>query len=794
MKSVIKLISSLLLVVMFSTLKVEAKDAAPSFKEGSPVWPKGQATERNLFLGFRTSFESAKGDRPILRITGCSSYRISLNGRHVGYGPARATKGFFRVDEITLNPKVGENTLAIEVAGYNCQSYYHMNQPSFLQAEIELNGRIIAATGVDGKFKAGLLPRVQKVVRYSFQRTYSEEYRLTKDFDDWKLGKGSFKELPLERQKDISLLPRRVSYVDFAINGPFKPMSRGKTFFDSKKRTHGARFVDDKGPNGIANAFLKNELESNWWDLIQRYSVTNRSPLKSSSKARFSIAEGESILFDAGLNDTGFPGLRVTCSKPGKIAFKFDEILVKGEVSPTRNGTVNVVVWEFKEPGEYSVEAFEPYTFRYADVIACSGALEIDAPYLRTYKNSDTGRAKLVSSDSALVKIFDAARQTYAQNAVDVFTDCPGRERAGWLCDSFFTSRSSLLFTGDLQPEHLFLENYVLPKKFDYLPDGALAMCYPGDFPNGNFIPNWMMWLVVEIEEFRERGGDENLIKAFRPRLEALVNYLSKFRNSDGLLENLPAWIFVEWSRANQLVRNVNYPSNMMWAEVLDVMNRLYGRKDLAEEAAKIRETVRRQSWNGQWFCDNAVRGKDGALRLSGECTETCQYYAFYFRTATPQSHPELWKTMVEDFGPKRKQTKKHPKIWPSNAFIGNYLRLECLSREGLSSQILDEMQGFFLYMAERTGTLWEHDRTSASCCHGFASHVAVTYLRDIVGVRKIDYRQKTVTFSPPKDLKIESISMEIPLGKDEIMVAGWKKENGKIVETLKLPPTWSRK
>jgi hypothetical protein len=232
----------------------------------------------------------------------------------------------------------------------------------------------------------------------------------------------------------------------------------------------------------------------------------------------------------------------------------------------------------------------------------------------------------------------------------------------------------------------------------------------------------------------------------------------------------------------------------MMWAEVLDVMNRLYGRKDLAEEAAKIRETVRRQSWNGQWFCDNAVRGKDGALRLSGECTETCQYYAFYFRTATPQSHPELWKTMVEDFGPKRKQTKKHPKIWPSNAFIGNYLRLECLSREGLSSQILDEMQGFFLYMAERTGTLWEHDRTSASCCHGFASHVAVTYLRDIVGIRKIDYRQKTVTFSPPKDLKIESISMEIPLGKDEIMVAGWKKENGKIVETLKLPPTWSRK
>ena len=463
-------------------------------------------------------------------------------------------------------------------------------------------------------------------------------------------------------------------------------------------------------------------------------------------------------------------------------------------MSPTRNGTVNVVVWELKEPGVYSVESFEPYTLRYAEVIACSGTFEIESIYLREYRNPDAKIVKFASSDSALVKIFEAARETYAQNAVDVFTDCPGRERAGWLCDSFFTARSSLLFTGSLEPEHLFLENYVLPKKFDYLPDGALAMCYPGDFPNGNFIPNWMMWLVVEIEEFSKRGGDDALVKAFRPRLEALVNYLNKFRNSDGLLENLPGWIFVEWSRANSLVRNVNYPSNMMWAEVLDVMDRLYGMPDLAKEAAKIRETVRRQSWTGQWFCDNAVRGKDGKLRPSGECTETCQYYAFYFRTATPESHPELWKTMVEDFGPKRKQTKKHPKISPSNAFIGNYLRLECLSRSGLSSQILDETQGFFLYMAERTGTLWEHVGTSASCCHGFASHVALTYLRDIIGVREIDYRAKTVTFAPPQDVKIESISMEVPLGNGEFLTAGWKKENGKIVEELKLPNSWRKK
>ena len=315
-------------------------------------------------------------------------------------------------------------------------------------------------------------------------------------------------------------------------------------------------------------------------------------------------------------------------------------------------------------------------------------------------------------------------------------------------------------------------------------------MCYPADFRTGNFIPNWAMWLVIELEEFKRRGGDPGLVEAFKPKLLNLVKYLATFKNADGLLENLPKWVFVEWSHSNKLVQDVNYPSNMTWAEMLDVMNRLYDMPELGKEAEKVRETVRRQSWTGEWFCDNAVRQKDGTLKLSGECTETCQYYAFYFKVATPKTYPKLWNTLVEDFGPKRLETKKHPKIWPSNAFIGNYLRLECLSREGLSRQILDETRGYFLYMAELTGTLWEKIETTASCNHGFASHVAVTYCRDILGLKEIDYINRTVVFSPPEGLGLNSISMDIPAGK-EFIRASWKNVDGKVVSSLKLPSGW---
>ena len=57
--------------------------------------------------------------------------------------------------------------------------------------------------------------------------------------------------------------------------------------------------------------------------------------------------------------------------------------------------------------------------------------------------------------------------ETFAQNSFDIFTDCPTRERAGWLCDSFFLGRAEYEFTGTNLIERSFLENYMLPDGFE---------------------------------------------------------------------------------------------------------------------------------------------------------------------------------------------------------------------------------------------------------------------------------------------------------------------------------------
>ena len=141
--------------------------------------------------------------------------------------------------------------------------------------------------------------------------------------------------------------------------------------------------------------------------------------------------------------------------------------------------------------------------------------------------------------------------ETYKQNALDIFMDCPSRERAGWLCDSYFTARVAFDLSGNHLIETNFLENYLLPEKFMNIPQGMLPMCYPSDHVNGNFIPNWAMWFVIELEEYLARSNDRQMIKALEPKVNALLDYFARYENEDELLENLEKWVFVEWSKAN---------------------------------------------------------------------------------------------------------------------------------------------------------------------------------------------------------------------------------------------------
>ncbi len=702
-----------------------------TFKKALPVWECG--TQRSVNRSLVFTAQVGGDESTTLAIAGSSAFLVFVNGDFVAYGPARAGHGYYRVDEYALDKYLssGENTVEIRMFGYNAPSFQYVDLPSFLCAEIVRGDGVIAYTNAPlcGFVCRSFDERMTNVHRYSYQRLFVENYHLNKSYLDY----SSRPELKVELTDSKKFICRDLPYGEYDALYPASVMGKGSVSYSDKGSCFADRAVTLVGTKGY-KGFPREELE---YFSNEEISKMDFSPMSACSDGVNSIhlTPDSYVLADMGRNHVGLFEFELEVISDAEFFIVFDEILVDGELDPFRFSTSNVLTCIAK-PGKYKVVSAEPYGLRYFKLISKGGEVKV-----HNFKLNEVAfpasliKTSFVSDDKVMKKIYDAAVLTFRNNTTDIYMDCPSRERAGWLCDSFFTSRVERILTGSSDVEKQFLSNFIMPEAFTDVPKGMLPMCYPSNQHDGLFIPNWAMWYVMELREYLDRTGDRELIAEAKDRMYALYNYFKGFENELGLLEGLRSWVFVEWSKANDLVQDVSFASNMVYAKLVQSLGELYADSELIEKANKIRETINSMAMTESGFyCDNAVR-RDGKLVLSGERTEVCQYYAFFFDCATPESNPWLWETMVRDFGYNRSKTGLFPEIWPANAFIGNYLRLDLLNRYGLHDTLYDNIRGYFEYMADRTGTLWEHDSTVASCNHGFASHVI--YWMKSIGIVK---------------------------------------------------------
>jgi alpha-L-rhamnosidase len=582
-----------------------------------------------------------------------------------------------------------------------------------------------------------------------------------------------------------SLLPRRVLEPDFTLHAPVAHVAGGRVAPCAPPAAPWRdRSLTNIGPK--LKGYPERELTIVPSLELQKLAFTRveEFPRPYAKDALIELSPGTFRILDLGADLTGTLVATVHCLRPARLYLVFDEILSQGDVDFRRLGCVNALTYDL-QPGDYRLESIEPYTLRYLKLICTRGDCRVEDLFLREVAHPALPQAHFAASDPRLGQLFAAGVATFRQNALDLFMDCPSRERAGWLCDSFFTARAAGDLAGAPLVEQNFFENYRLPQGFPHLPSGMLPMCYPADHNDGVFIPNWAMWFVLELEEYAIRSGDQQTVTALRPKVLRLLAFLRGFENSDGLLEKLPGWVFVEWSAANRFVQDVNYPTNMLYAGALAAAARLYELPELGVQAERIRQTIRKQSFDGQFFVDNALR-RQGRLEPTHNRSEVCQYFAFYFGVADRQAHGELWTALRDRCGPDRATTKALPEIYPANSFVGNVLRMELLSQAKLNQQILDESIAYLLFMAQRTGTLWENDTPSASCDHGFGSHVVHVLYRDVLGIYAVDPLRKTVQLRLG-DLKLDWCEGSRPTAEGSIDLA-WRKDRDRLLYRLSVP------
>ena len=765
------------------------------FLQAQPVWIKNKRNVPNLQVGFRCDFFAEQKKNYVLKITGATYYRIYLNGEFAGYGPARAGHGYVKCDEMNLPVEEGLNQLAVEVAGYNCTSFYTMPHVSFLCAEILEEGEVILYTGRD--FQALSLDKLRNIYaqRYSYQRGYGEVWNFDGNdpLTDWITAEGLSYE-------PVWAFPIEEEYLERGLPLPNYKVIQALEVAESGKRIE-RDFTELKMPRYItelSNRGGEGYSMSDWTEnpLRELYGEFLPDDEKSEGKdGRYTLNRGEYIIFRLPFNDTGFLRNRIQAWEDSKALIFFAEYKDgRGMIFQGLEGQCNIVAYNLKKNNKpYQLESFEPYTCQYIGVAVVKGRITLDAPEVREYSYPEYENLSLETADSELKGILDAAVNTFRQNTLDVFMDCPGRERAGWLCDSYFTSQSERMFTGKSTVEKVFLENFVMAKEFPNIPNGMLPHNYPPGIKayDDGYIPQWAMWYVVELGEYCQKRTGENPEK-YRTLCYGLLSWLKQYENEDGLLERMPGWNFVEWSKANDWTQDVNYPTNMLYSKMLSVMSELFWDETLNSRSEKLKEKIVEQSFDGEFFIDNAIRDENGVLKQTQNHSETCQYYAYFFGVANKEEkkYQKLTETLIDVFGPEREKNHVLAQIAPANAFIGNYLRIIILLRMRCFDRAMQNIRGYFGRMAELTGTLWEHSKLNVeyagvSLNHGFASYAGVALIMALCGISDINYVEKRLQIDQNY---VTTINYSVAFGTSEgrIRISEYNEE--KLIE---LPEGW---
>lgn len=674
-------------------------------------WGKGKF-QYNVELCFSAVVD---GDSTLLRLIAKDTYNLYVNGVFVCYGPARSAENCARVDEIDLKPYLNgkQAELKIFVQGNNTKAMCFAEGEPYFGCEVLKGEEVVKTTeNFDCFFMQDKLVKVEKM---SYQRTFCEIY-------DMQVDRGAFSNayLPVEKVQVATptLLERNVKfskneYVNATLFKSGVASLNGEVTWDND-------FTNFQLDNGI-NLFGYKRSEC---DYIFSYDL-DKIVYGNDGGLKYGYYEFDSI-------NVGKFRIKVKASEKCKITLVYDDLLIDGEIKFNREQIIHALKWTL-EKGEYLLESNEVYQAKYISLVT-DGKVEIEQLGMVLIENPTVDEEKFRLQDEDLNKIVCGAIRTFKHNAYDLPTDCASRERAGYLCDGFFSARAEKFFTGENRVERNLLENYLYYKNNVYLSDGVLPMCYPSA-PKGkdDYIPNWMLWYIVQLEDCLSRTGDRDFILKHRSQVYKTLEFFQGYENEYGLLENLDGWVFVEWSKANDFINGVNFPSNMLYAGAIECAGKIFEDERLLKKATALKKTIYELAFDGELFVDNALR-ENGKLIPTQNVSETCQNYAIFFKIVDKLTHPEFFAKIPNRFGAFDESGRK---VWRSNMFIGYVLRLEILYGEGLYDLLLKESKQAFLPMVETTGTIWEHFETHSSCNHGFGAIVGMLVYKSALKIQK---------------------------------------------------------
>ena len=672
-------------------------------KEQQEIKVEGTAP-KNLHVLGRADFWGVKTDGAyILRITADDYYKVYINGRFAGQGPAPAYPEHYYYNEILISPYIreGKNVIAVHL-------YYQ-----------------------------GLINRV------------------------WNSGDDRFgvaAEIILADEKDEIAVPLRWRYeISKAYQG--KTTGYETQFlenFDSRRWEENWNNLDYCDKNW---AWME-EMKYPSWKLESKpagmVSVIRREPagVKRRADGSWLIDAGEEITGSIVLKAEGHKGQTVTilCG---------EELDEDGNVRyDMRCGCTYQETWTLDQ-GANTLVPYDYKGFRYVQLEMEAGVAIREIFFEVRHFPMNENLCTMKSSHPWLEKIFGICKNAVKYGTQEGYLDCPTREKGQYLGDAVVTSRAQVWLTGDTGLLEKCIEQFAQTQE---VCPGLMGVA-PGSFMQeiGDFSLLWSQ-MVMTLYQF---SGNKERLFHYYGTAKGILKHFAGYEREDGLLCNVAdKWNLVDWPENLRDQYDFELSRPVVAPGCHNVINALYiGAMKTAALMEQILELPCTFDWEKRRdaFIRTFYR-KDKKLfadsEMSSHCALHSNLYPLYFGLVPKEAEHSVADLLVEKglccgvmlsyFVLKG--------LARAGRFNDVFQLLVNESRHGWVNMLREGATTCF--------EAWGKDQKwNTSLCHPWASAPVSILIEEIAGIVPAPETKEGFIFAPHIPSDVETFCMKVPFG-----------------------------
>ena len=494
-------------------------------------------------------------------------------------------------------------------------------------------------------------------------------------------------------------------------------------------------------------------------------------------------------VYDLGQNFSGIPSIRVKGNKGDTIRIFCAELLNKdGTADQKATGSPSYFTYILKGEGEEYWQPRFSYTgFRYMQVKCIAKDSLRTAPQLLEIaglhiRNAAAGSGSFSCSNPLFNAVYRLIDWAIRSNTMSVFTDCPHREKLGWLEQTHLMG-ASVQYNYDVASLN---RKVILDMMQAQYPDGKIPEIAP-EFtqftPPFDESPEWGSASLILPWYHYQWYGDREMLERSYPMMQAYTDYLLRKDSMYILRHGLGDWFDIGPRKSGfaQMTRMGITATATLYYD-LTILTRVAGLLKKHADAAKYNRLAAevKKAFNRAFF-DSRTMQYDSA-------SQTANAMALYMGLVEPVNRSAVIRALVSDI------RKRNNALTAGD--IGFRYVLKALEAAGHSELIFamnsrDDVPGYGFQLKNGATALTESWQaySSVSNNHFMLGHLMEWFYSGLAGIRQapgsVAYQELEFRPQPAGDIKNVSARFQTPYGEVQ---SNWTKKEELFLLQITVP------